>query len=315
MVFQHSTLFDSMTCVENVALPLRKHKGLSIKEALAEARRRLELVHMQEFADRYPAELGDGMRKRVAIARALTLDPRYVLFDEPTTSLDPVSARRVDALIRELSDKLGVTSIVVSHDLVSIFSIADRIVMLYKGKVRLLGTPDDFQALRRRRRPAVHPRRGHRADGPVARSDSDTHRPAWPRSGRSRSRSGPSSSSSLVILGGFILVMGGLSFEKTYTVYVDFDNPGGLQSGAAVRIAGVKVGSVKELEFQGGKIDPKTGRRVLVRAKVAIEQRVKDAIHDDADFYVTTQGVLGEQFMAIDPGTRRAAGARRRARS
>jgi phospholipid/cholesterol/gamma-HCH transport system substrate-binding protein len=107
----------------------------------------------------------------------------------------------------------------------------------------------------------------------------------------------------LVILGAFILLMGGLSFEKTYTVYVDFDNPGGLQSGAAVRIAGVKVGSVKALDFQGGKIDPKTGRRVLVRASVGIEQRVKDAIHDDADFYVTTQGVLGEQFMAIEPGS------------
>ena len=145
MVFQHSTLFDSMTCVENVALPLRKHKGLSMKEALAEGRRRLEIVRMQEFADRYPSELGDGMRKRVAIARALTLDPRYVLFDEPTTSLDPVSARRVDVLIRELSDKLGVTSIVVSHDLVSIFSIADRIVMLYKGHVRKLGTPAEFK--------------------------------------------------------------------------------------------------------------------------------------------------------------------------
>lgn len=146
MVFQHSTLFDSMTCAENVALPLRKHKKLSFKEALDEARRRLELVHMQDFADRYPPELGDGMRKRVAIARALTLDPTYVLFDEPTTSLDPVSARRVDVLIRELSDKLGVTSIVVSHDLVSIFSIADRIAMLYRGKVRLLGGPEDFRA-------------------------------------------------------------------------------------------------------------------------------------------------------------------------
>jgi phospholipid/cholesterol/gamma-HCH transport system ATP-binding protein len=146
MVFQHSTLFDSMTCVENVALPLRKHRGLSMKDALAEARSRLVMVRMQEFADRYPAELGDGMRKRVAIARALTLDPRYVLFDEPTTSLDPVSARRVDVLIRELSDKLGVTSIVVSHDLQSIFSIADRIVMLYQGHVRKLGTPAEFQA-------------------------------------------------------------------------------------------------------------------------------------------------------------------------
>jgi phospholipid/cholesterol/gamma-HCH transport system ATP-binding protein len=146
MVFQHSTLFDSMTCVENVALPLRKHKNLRPREALDEARRRLEMLRMLDFADRYPPELGNGMRKRVAIARALTLDPRYVLFDEPTTSLDPVSARRVDRLIRELSERLRVTSIVVSHDLVSIFSIADRIAMLYKGRVRLLGTPDEFRA-------------------------------------------------------------------------------------------------------------------------------------------------------------------------
>jgi len=108
---------------------------------------------------------------------------------------------------------------------------------------------------------------------------------------------------SLGILAAFVLIMGGLSFEKTYTVYVDFDNPGGLQSGAPVRVAGVKCGKVSELSFMGGKIDPSTNRRTLVRAKVQIEQRVKDSIHEDADFYVTTQGVLGEQFLAIDPGS------------
>ena len=108
---------------------------------------------------------------------------------------------------------------------------------------------------------------------------------------------------SLGILAAFVLVMGGLSFEKTYTVYVDFDNPGGLQTGAPVRVAGVKCGKVTELAFLGGKIDPKTNRRTLVRAKLAIEQRVKESIHDDADFYITTQGVLGEQYLAIDPGT------------
>ena len=145
MVFQSSTLFDSMTCAENVALPLRKHRGMSMEDALRDAKQRLEVVRMEAFAEAYPAELGDGMRKRVAIARALTLDPEYVLFDEPTTSLDPVSARRTDKLIRQLCDEVGVTSIVVSHDLVSIFSIADRIAMLYKGTVRLLGTPDDFR--------------------------------------------------------------------------------------------------------------------------------------------------------------------------
>ncbi len=146
MVFQHSTLFDSMTCLENVALPLRKHKDMGTAQAAQEARRRLEQVRMTAYADYYPAALGDGMRKRVAIARALTLDPQYVLFDEPTTSLDPVSARRVDELIRELSDTLGVTSIVVSHDLVSIMNIADRIVMLYQGLVKLIGSPAEFRS-------------------------------------------------------------------------------------------------------------------------------------------------------------------------
>jgi phospholipid/cholesterol/gamma-HCH transport system ATP-binding protein len=145
MVFQHSTLFDWMTCAENVALPLRKHRGLSQREALEKAQERLATVHMHDFAGHYPNELGDGMRKRVAIARALALDPLYILFDEPTTSLDPVSARRVDRLIRELSDDFGVTSIVVSHDLVSTFTIADRIAMLYKGHVRLLGSRDAFK--------------------------------------------------------------------------------------------------------------------------------------------------------------------------
>jgi len=145
MVFQNSTLFDSMSCVENVALPLRMHKGLTLEAALIEAEQRLEQVHMSEFARAFPPELGDGMRKRVAIARALTLDPQYVLFDEPTTSLDPISARRVDKLIYELSRSYGVTSIVVSHDLTSIFTIADRIAMLYQGHVRMVGTPDDFR--------------------------------------------------------------------------------------------------------------------------------------------------------------------------
>jgi phospholipid/cholesterol/gamma-HCH transport system ATP-binding protein len=164
MVFQNSTLFDSMTCVENVALPLRMHKGLGLEAALVEAEQRLEQVHMREFARAFPAELGDGMRKRVAIARALTLDPQYVLFDEPTTSLDPISARRVDKLIHELSRVYRVTSIVVSHDLTSIFTIADRIAMLYQGHVRLLGTPDDFK---RSRDPVVQQFITGQAEGPM----------------------------------------------------------------------------------------------------------------------------------------------------
>lgn len=164
MVFQHSTLFDSMTCQQNVALPLRKHRRLATDGAMKAASELLRRVRMEAYANRYPAELGDGMRKRVAIARALALEPRYVLFDEPTTSLDPVSARRVDQLIRQLSDELGVTSVVVSHDLVSIFGIADRIAMLYQGKLRLLGTPEAF---RQSPDPVVQQFIRGRAEGPM----------------------------------------------------------------------------------------------------------------------------------------------------
>lgn len=146
MVFQNSTLFDSMTILDNVALPLRKHRRLKEREARELGFQRLKQVHMEAFAHRLPAELGDGMRKRAAIARTLTLDPEAVLFDEPTTGLDPVSARRIDKLIRELSDTVGVTSIVVSHDLVSIFSIADRIAFIYRGVVHKCGTPQEFRA-------------------------------------------------------------------------------------------------------------------------------------------------------------------------
>jgi len=146
MVFQHATLFDSMTLLENVALPLRKHRHLRERAAEAEAMRYLEMVHMQSFAHSYPAELGDGTRKRAAIARALTVQPEYVLFDEPTTGLDPVSARRIDKLIRELADTQKMTSIVVSHDLTSIFGIADRVALIYRGVVHAVGTPAEIRA-------------------------------------------------------------------------------------------------------------------------------------------------------------------------
>lgn len=146
MVFQSSTLFDSMTLAENVALPLRKHQGMRHGRALAEAKKRLAQVYMDEYADRYPAELSDGMRKRAAIARTLALDPEVVLFDEPTTGLDPVSARRVDRLIRELATTLGVTAIVVSHDPPSIFGIADRVAFIYQGRVHCVATPAELRA-------------------------------------------------------------------------------------------------------------------------------------------------------------------------
>lgn len=146
MVFQSSTLFDSMTLAENVALPLRKHGKMRHHAAIEEAKKRLAQVYMAEYADRYPAELSDGMRKRAAIARTLALSPEVVLFDEPTTGLDPVSARRIDRLIREVAKTLGVTCIVVSHDPPSIFGIADRVAFIYQGIVHVVATPAELRA-------------------------------------------------------------------------------------------------------------------------------------------------------------------------
>lgn len=146
MVFQASSLFDSLDVLQNVMLPLRKVAKLSEKVARPRALELLEEVGMTDWIHAHPAELGDGMKKRVAIARALTLKPAYVLFDEPTTGLDPVSARRVDRLIASLAEHHDVGCIVVSHDLQSIFSIGQRIAMVYQGRIYLEGPAAQFTA-------------------------------------------------------------------------------------------------------------------------------------------------------------------------
>lgn len=145
LVLQSPALFDSMTLAENVALPLRVHRRSKERAALDAARECLGRVHLGDQADRYPAELSEGVRKRAAVARALALDPEVVLLDEPTTGLDPVSARRVDRLITELCRDMGKTAVVVSHDLASIFGVADRVAFLYQGRVHALGTAQDFR--------------------------------------------------------------------------------------------------------------------------------------------------------------------------
>jgi len=148
LVFQHSTLFDSMTLRDNVALPLRKHRGMSRREALDGAMEYLRMVAMDAKADMMPSEVGPSQRKRVAIARALTLSPDCAILDEPTTGLDVVASANVDGMIAHLARDLGKTVVVVSHDLRSIFGVADRIVFLYKGNVWLDAPPAGFRESR-----------------------------------------------------------------------------------------------------------------------------------------------------------------------
>jgi phospholipid/cholesterol/gamma-HCH transport system ATP-binding protein len=144
-VFQFAALFDSMTVADNVALGLRR-RGLSDEELAERVAEALALVDLTGIDAKLPAELSGGMRKRVGIARAIALRPRYLLYDEPTTGLDPVTAAVMDRLMVRTRAHLGVTGIVVTHDMRSAYAVGDRIAMLYEGRVRQVGTVPEIQA-------------------------------------------------------------------------------------------------------------------------------------------------------------------------
>ena len=142
MVFQSSALFDSLTVFENVAFPLREHTRLSEEEIAAAVKEKLAVVELYEVEQKFPAELSGGMRKRVALARAIVREPKLVLYDEPTTGLDPLTTESVDEMIIGARQKLGVTSVVISHDIGSTFHIADHVAMLHDGRIVEEGPPD-----------------------------------------------------------------------------------------------------------------------------------------------------------------------------
>ena len=144
-VFQFAALFDSFTIGDNVAMGLRKQQELSETEIQRRVHEALELVDLPNVADRFPAELSGGMRKRVGIARAIALRPKYILYDEPTTGLDPVTSAVIDQLMVRMRDTLGVTGIVITHDMRSAYTVGTRIAMLYEGRVRQAGTVDEIQ--------------------------------------------------------------------------------------------------------------------------------------------------------------------------
>lgn len=147
-VFQNAALFDSLTVAENLWLAQDDDTGRrSLRECREEAAELLRRVNLDpSVLDMYPAQLSGGMRKRVGVARAIASQPRYLLYDEPTTGLDPVNAETIDSLILELDQQLGVTSIVVTHDLESAFKVGERIALLYDGRIHVAVTPDELLA-------------------------------------------------------------------------------------------------------------------------------------------------------------------------
>lgn len=168
MLFQGAALFDSLTVGENVGFVLREHAKLddpSIKERIKES---LCLVGLEQVEELRPAELSGGMKKRVGLARAICNKPKILLYDEPTTGVDPIMGDAINQLIKELHDKLKVTSVVVTHDMVSAYKVADRIAMLYEGKIIEVGSPDQ---IKNTQNPVVHQFITGAAWGPITDSE------------------------------------------------------------------------------------------------------------------------------------------------
>jgi len=145
-LFQGAALFDSLTVGENVGLGLREHGKRPEAEIPGIVRERLAMVGLEGVEDKKPAELSGGMKKRVGLARAIAMQPAYILYDEPTTGLDPITADSINDLVIELQQRLKITSVVVTHDMVSATKIADRISMLYEGRIIYTGTPTELRA-------------------------------------------------------------------------------------------------------------------------------------------------------------------------
>ena len=164
MVFQGGALFDSMTVGENVGFGLIEHTKIGQKELLERIEEALCLVGLCGIVNLMPSELSGGMKKRVALARAICIKPEVILYDEPTTGVDPITADSINELIKTLHDKLKTTSVVVTHDMKSAYKVADRIAMLYQGKIIAEGTPEEIQ---NSNHPVVHQFINGLAQGPI----------------------------------------------------------------------------------------------------------------------------------------------------
>jgi phospholipid/cholesterol/gamma-HCH transport system ATP-binding protein len=145
MLFQEAALFDSMTVGENVAFPLREHTDLLEEEIMARVRGKLAQVGLAGVEEKMPSEMSGGMKKRVGLARAIALDPEIILFDEPTTGLDPITSSVINHLIADTQRRLGATCVIISHDIEAVFAVSDKVAMLFEGKIEAQGTPDEMR--------------------------------------------------------------------------------------------------------------------------------------------------------------------------
>ena len=300
MVFQGAALFDSLTVGENVAYPLREHfPEMPPEEMRAPRGREAGLVNLPGIEEMMPADLSGGMRKRVGLARAIATDPEVILWDEPTTGLDPVTTQSINAMINSMKEKLGCTSIVVTHDMMSAFAVADRIAMLANRRIVQVGTPEEMRAL--------HGARGARLPGRAAGGARATGGGAMslftstPRERRMALRAGLFVAVGLVLAGVVVFFIGQETrlFEEQVTYRAFFPNVQGLTE----QVAGVA-------RRPGG--GPGGGHRLLARspAKSGIEvthqglaESTRSACAQDSVARLSSLGVLGEKAVDISMGS------------
>ena len=283
MLFQAAALFDSMNVGENVAFGLKRRTDLDEAADRPDRRRQPGESRPQGIERLMPHELSGGMRKRVGLARAIAYRPEIILYDEPSTGLDPIRADAINDLILLLQKEMGVTSIVITHDMVSANKVADRIAMLYEGRIVAVGTPGGdpesptpwFSSFS--------------WDGPTAPSKTFS-------GGRLMSRKlkvGLFVGGTLAVAAVFILLVGDVAYLFTkpgFTLNVEVASAAGLDAKAVVKMAGVKIGYVSGIELSG----------IRARVVMAIESGVR--VPDDSQATFATLGLIGEKYVEIYPG-------------
>ncbi len=277
MLFQMGALFDSLTVGDNVAYGLREHRVCPEDELPDRIERALTMVDLPGAAALMPAELSGGMRKRAALARTLALEPRALLYDEPTTGLDPVVGSKINHLIRDLQTRLGLTSVVVTHDLHSAFFVGDRIAFLHEGRIRSVGTIAEIRAT------------------------ADTGPPGVPRG---RVNMGASTRVGLVILAGLVIFGAALFtvgeqdhlWRRKVAYQVHFARSGGLQKGAQVSLSGVAIGTVTDMEF------PSDPTQDFIDVHIEVESRIAPRIREHTVASIHTFGLLGDRYIELAPG-------------
>jgi len=288
-VFQYGALFDSMSVAENIRLGITDETCYNdAKYCTNRVLECLRLVNLPpEVAEKYPAELSGGMKKRVGIARAIAGKPKYLLYDEPTSGLDPVNADVIDGLVERLRDELGVTSVVVSHDVRGSFRVADRVALLWQAKIRAVGTAEEILASKD---PAVQQFlerdlemalvQGGGGGGPVE--------PTY----KQEVTVGALVLVGFVVFTGFMFWLTGRSIvSKAVPVPVVFKNVSGLKEGDPVRVSGVKKGRVEQV-------------RLIRMGQVAVTLNLDPEVrpHKDARATVASADFLGAKFVDYDPG-------------